>query len=145
MFYQEKSIYVSLISTLLVFGYYLISVFQMVQADSLTSESVISLTITIIVLMIIVNIISHIVFNIVNRMASKELEPGFTDELDKLIDLKATRNSHMLLMAAFMLTILGSSFIDISMLVMFILFFVYLMTSCIFGEISKLYLYRKGL
>jgi hypothetical protein len=120
------------------------NIFVMDQEDTLNSASVLDLVVTIIVLLIIVNIVTHIIFNVINRITTKEEEPGFADELDKLIELKATRNSHYAFMIGFMLTILASLVIDMALLTMFILVFLYLIGSCIIGEISKLYLYRKG-
>ncbi|MFV1982429.1 MAG: hypothetical protein ACC657_02725 [Thiohalomonadales bacterium] len=145
MSYQEKNILVSLISTILVFGYYLMELISLGQQDTLNSTAVVDLMVTIIIAMILVNIVTHVVFNIINKMTTEEQEPGFADELDKLIELKATRNSHYAFMIGFMLTILASLVIEISLLVLFILVFLYLISSCIIGEISKLYLYRKGI
>lgn len=145
MSYQEKNILVSLISTILVFGYYLMELISLGQQDTLNSTAVVDLMVTIIIAMIVVNIVTHVVFNIINKMTTEEQEPGFADELDKLIELKATRNSHYAFMIGFMLTILASLVIEISLLVLFILVFFYLISSCIIGEISKLYLYRKGI
>ena len=65
MSYQEKSVTVSLMSSLLILGYYLVSIFQMVQGEGLVAARVFRLAGIILAAGIIVNISANILTNIV--------------------------------------------------------------------------------
>jgi hypothetical protein len=69
---------------------------------------------------VVAKIIIHIVFSIIHKLATNEKEPSFLDELDKLIALKATRNSHYVFVLGFAAS-MGSLVIDMSPSVMFII------------------------
>ena len=147
MSYQEKNITVSLMSTLLIFGFYLINLLQMYQEGSLISTDVFSLWATVIVLAIIVNILSNIitqiVFSIIHVIKTNEVEPSIADERDKLIELKGTRISYIVFSFGVFLSML-TLVLNKPPLVMFTL----LVISGLFAEISadvvRLYLYRRG-
>jgi hypothetical protein len=146
MSYQEKKNIVSLISTLLIFGIYCSYVFQMYQEGSIDSTSLHfwgSVILILIPVSIVAKIIISIVFNIINRMLTNEKEPSFSDELDKLIGLKATRNSHYVFVIGFLLA-MGSMVIDKPPSVMFITLIFSGLVSEMVGGITQLYLYRRG-
>lgn len=97
MSYQEKKNIVSLVSTFLILGFYCMYVFQQQPFGSLEQAEVHLFWATFILLLLPVTIaakiIISIIFSILYRIAAKEEEPSFSDELDKLIELKAIRNS----------------------------------------------------
>jgi len=146
MSYQEKKIYVSLISTTLIFGFYCLYVFQNHQESIDSSESFSFWGAVILILIpasIVAKIIIAIVFNIINRITTNEKEPSFADELDKLIELKATRISHYVFVAGFLLA-MGLLAMDQPPSAMFITLILSGFLSELLGGITQLYLYRRG-
>jgi hypothetical protein len=147
MSYQEKKNIVSLIGTLLVFGFYCLFVFQKYPAGSLDSTETFSYWGAFILILIPVSIVAKIiitiVFNIIYRITTNEKEPSFSDELDKLIELKATKNSHYVFTLGFLLA-MGSLVMDMPHSAMFIILISSGLVSEIVGVITQLYFYRKG-
>jgi len=92
---------------------------------------------------IVAKIIIHIIFSIINTITTKEKEPSFFDELDKLIELKATRNSHYVFTVGFVLSMVPLV-MDMSPSVMFVILILSGLLSEIVGVSTQLYLYRRG-
>lgn len=92
MSFKEKSIWISLVTTILVFGYYFVRVLQMVSNEAVGNAEIAVFFVSIIVLVIVIQIISHILLTIAHR-------PETEDERDQIIELKATRNAYYLLIA----------------------------------------------
>ena len=88
-------------------------------------------------------IILHIIFSIINRIATNENEPAFADELDKLIDLKATRITHYTFSMGTVLA-MGSLAIGMTPNTMFVIFIGSAFLSEVAGQISQLIYYRRG-
>ncbi len=136
--FQEKSVWISLSATVLIFAYYL---FQVVEIFLNPREDA-NLTILFfiaIVLTIIIQIVAQSLLAIVNR---KEASHGL-DERDRIIQLKSLRISHYTLVAG--TWIAGFSiFMDFSapMVAHAVLFFFIL--SEIFGFLAQLIQYRRG-
>lgn len=147
MSFQEKRNVVSLISTLLIFSLYSMYVFQKYQEGSFHTSNAYSFWGAFILILIPVSILAkiiiHIVFSIVNTIATKEKEPRITDELDKLIELKSTRNSHYVFIIGFLLAMIPLV-MDQPPYVMFIIFISSGLLSEVIGVITQLYLYRRG-
>jgi hypothetical protein len=147
MSYQEKKNLVSLIGTTLIFGSYCLYVFQMYQERSIDPANSFSFWGAAILILIPVSIVAKIIiqiaFNIIYRITTNEKEPSFADELDKLIELKATRNSHYAFILGFLLS-MGSLVMDMSPSVMFIILFISGFVSELVGIFTQLYLYRRG-
>lgn len=147
MSYQEKKNIVSLIGTILIFGFYCLYMYQRHQEGSLDQADTYrywgSFILILIPVSIAAKIIIQIAFNILYRITTNEEEPSFSDELDKLIELKATRNSHYVFMLGVVLS-MGSLVMDMPHSVMFIIIILSGFMSEVIGYISQLYLYRKG-
>lgn len=148
MSYQEKRSIVSLVSNILIFTFYYIYVLQLYQEQSLKSTDDFSFWGAVILIFIpvsiVIKIIIHIVFSIINTIATNEEEPSFSDELDKLIDLKATRNFCFAFLAGFFLS-MGSLVIKMPPIVMFNILLFSMIVSGIIIDITQLYFYRKGI
>src|SRR4051794_6193954 len=116
MSYQEKKNVVSLIGNLLVFGFYCLYVFQNYPFGSPDSTDTFrfwgAFILILIPVSIVAKIIITIVFNIIYRITTNEVEPSFSDELDKLIELKATKNPHYAFTLGFLLA-MGSLVMDL--------------------------------
>jgi len=149
MSYRETNIFVSLASSLLVLGYYLVSWLQMYQEEGLNSAKVFRLWLIVIVATIVLNILGNILTNIVLSIAhaiktqSKE-EPHFIeDERDKLVELKGVKAAYITFSIGVFLSMLTFVFGQ-PPLVMFSLIIFFSVTAEIVGDIFQLYLYRRG-
>ena len=147
MSYQEKNIVVSLVSTLLFLGYYAINVYRMVEEGNFNAPNVYSLWATVIVLAVVVTIVStvltQIVFSTLHAIRTRE-EPDFIeDERDKLIGLIGTRNSYGVFSIGVFIS-MATLVMGMSPLVMFLLLIFSGIIGAVVGDLSKLYLYRRG-
>ncbi|MBI3152218.1 MAG: hypothetical protein HYZ21_08800 [Chloroflexi bacterium] len=149
MSYQEKNITVALASQLLILGYYLFSLFQMYRGDGLVSTKVFSLWAVVIVAAIIVNIIGSILTNILLSIVhaiktrSEQEERFIEDERDQLIGLKGNKVSYIVFSLGVLASMLAFAFGQ-PPLVMFCLLIFSSILAEIIGDLSQLYLYRKG-
>ncbi|MFX3637008.1 MAG: hypothetical protein ACE3L7_30410 [Candidatus Pristimantibacillus sp.] len=147
MSYQEKKNYVSLFCTLFIFGFYCLYVFRNYQEEIFGPTLNFSVWGAIILILIPISIVAKIIitiiFTIINRITTNEIEPSFSDELDKLIELKATRNSHYVFVLGFILSMVALV-IDRSPSTMFMILLFSGFVSEIVGVGTQLYLYRRG-
>ncbi|WP_423798032.1 hypothetical protein [Neobacillus sp. SAB-20_R2A] len=147
MTYQEKKSIVSLISAILIFGTYCLYMYPRHPERGLESLETFrywgSFVLILTLLSIVAHIIISILFNILFRMTTGEKEPTFADELDKLIDLKANRNSFFVFIFGFLLA-MGSLVIYQPSQMMFIILIISGFISDVTGSVTKLYHYRKG-
>lgn len=147
MSYQERRAIVSFISTILISTLYSAYMLQRYPDGGAYSPEVFSYWATFFILLIPVSIaakiIIHIVFSIINTITSNEGEPSLTDERDKLIDLKSTRNALYTFVAGFFLAI-GSAAADAPPTIMFILLLGAGILSQIVADISQFFFYRRG-
>ncbi|MFC3746453.1 hypothetical protein [Paenibacillus sp. GCM10012306] len=93
MTYHPKKAIVSILTSLLVFLYLFIDI------QGTSSAGVESLPqlwgaffLKWIVIEVLAKMVILIVFNILNRLTTREAEPSFADERDRMIELKAVRN-----------------------------------------------------
>ncbi|WP_199615305.1 hypothetical protein [Paenibacillus alkalitolerans] len=147
MTYQEKKSIVSLISAIIIFGSYCAYMYPQFPKGGLESTETFRYWGSFVLILTLVSIVAHIIisiiFNIVFRITTGEKEPTFADELDKLIDLKAFRNSFFVFILGFLLA-MGSLAIDQPSQVMFVILIASGFISDVTGSITKLYHYRKG-
>ncbi|MFC0273686.1 hypothetical protein ACFFIX_20035 [Metabacillus herbersteinensis] len=147
MTYQEKKSIVSLFSAILIFGFYCLYMYPRYPGGGLESTETFRYWGTFVLILTLFSIVSHIIisiiFNIVFRITTREKEPAFADELDKLIDLKANRNSFFVFIVGFLLA-MGSLFIYQPSQVMFIILIISGFISDVTGSVTKFYHYRKG-
>jgi len=149
MSYQEKETIVSLFSNIIISAIYFYIVVQRFQIGTYDSTGVIyfwaSVILILIPVLIVPKIVIIIIFNIINTIITREEDdPSFTDELDKLIDLKATRNFYHVFMVGFLLSMV-SIVAGMSVVVMFMILLSTLIISGIIMDISQLYFYRRGI
>jgi hypothetical protein len=125
--------------------------FMMFQNDSFTSTNVFRmwgvLIVLVVVLTILATILTHIVSAILQAIQSGgEEEPEIDDtkdERDNLIDLKGTKVTYVVSSIAVFLSMLTFVFGQPA-LVMFSLLILSGIVAQIVGDISRLYLYRRG-
>jgi hypothetical protein len=145
--FQEKKTLFYLLSTFLIFGSYCLYVFQNAPFGILDQEDPFRFwglfVIVLIPVTIVAKIILHILFSIINRMVTNEDEPSFADELDKLIDLKATRVTHYTFSMGTVLA-MGTLALGMTPNTMFVTFVGFAFLSEVAGYIAQLYYYRRG-
>lgn len=147
MSYQERRALVSVISTILITVFYSAYMIQRYPEASAYSAEMFRFWgmffLVLIPVTIVAKIIIQIIFSIVNTIASEEEEPAIVDERDRLIELKAMRNSLYVFSAGVMLA-MASLVIDMPPAVMFIILFCAGLVSEIISEVSQFYFYRRG-
>ena len=151
MSFQEKNITVSLVNFILILGFYLIRVFQMIRGGSFDSTNVFRLWGIVIALAVVVTIfatiLTHIVSAIIHAIKTGEEKPDIEDiedERDQLIDLRGTKVTYFVTSIGGFLSML-TFVIGQPPLVMFTLLIFFGVLAQIIGDISRLYLYRRGL
>jgi hypothetical protein len=150
MSFQQKNITVSLVNFSLILAVFLIRVFQMIQTGSFNSTNVFRLWGIVIALAVLVTIfatiLTHIVSAIVQAIKTGDENPkieDIADERDKLIDLRGTN-------ATFLVSSIGAFLAMLTFvlgqppLVMFTLLIFFGVVAQIAGDISRLYLLRRG-
>lgn len=147
MSYQLKKSIVSLLCSLLIIGLYCLWVFQVNPDKSETIEGTIKYWGIVMILMlpvqIIPKIIVQIIFSMINWLTTKEKEPSFSDELDKLINLKSTRNSFYGFCFIFFGS-MGLLALELPISTMFYTMFFGLSACGLIAEISEFAYYRRG-
>jgi len=148
MSYQEKENIVNIFSALAISITYALIIYQkhlQGQFDLTTDYQKWGIIFLIFIgVSIIARIIIYIIFSIINSIATREEEKPITDERDKLIKLKATRNMHYTFSLGFMFSFIGLAF---GMPVFGI--FLFFIGSCLLSElvenISQIYYNRRGI
>lgn len=150
MSFQEKNVTVSLVNFTLILGFFSLRVFQMLQGGGFNSTNVFRLWGIIIVLAVVVTvfatILTHIVSAIIEAIRTGQDDPkveDFQDERDRLIDLRGTQVTYFVSSIGVLLSMLTFVFGQ-PPLVMFTLLIFFGVLAQIIGDISRLYLYRRG-
>ncbi len=149
MSYQEKSIYVYLISSIIMFALYGVYMFEMYQEgrfDGADASSLVGKSIFVLIgVSIVVSIIVQIIFTIINTLVTKENEHehSISDERDKLIDLKGMQFCFIAFGIGF-LGSMGALAMGTAPFMVFCLIIFSMFVGSIVGEITKLFFYRKG-
>ena len=146
-FNKEKEIITTTISMLLIIIFYTWYVYQKKVAGNLEIINDFQFWgksfLLMIPIMVGALIIIMIIFAIIHKIITNEDLPTRTDEMDRLINLKALRISHGTYSIGFLLA-MGSQAIGMQPWVMFVT----LISSCFIGAlaegITKIYFYRKG-
>jgi hypothetical protein len=150
MSYQEKNITVSLVNFSLILGFFLIRIFQLLQSGGFNSTNVFRLwgiTIALAILVtIFATILTQIISAIIQAVRTGKEDPkieDLEDERDKLIDLRGTKLTYLVSSIGGFLSML-TYVVGQPPLVMFSLFIFFGVVAQIVGDISRLYLYRRG-
>ncbi len=137
--FREKSAWISLVSTVLLFGYYYGVALPTLLRRTDDHTSIFSHLVGVVILLIIIQVVLHIAVAVSNL---KDAQEG-ADERDRLIQLKATRVSYTVLVLGAWGTILimfkASSPLILGHLILF--FFV---LAELAGYTTRLIQYRRG-
>jgi uncharacterized membrane protein len=147
MSFQEKRSIVSIIGTLAISAGYLFYMAQRAQQGGAgTSEDPrfwAGVILILIPVFVVFKVIFHVVFVVINVVATREEEPGITDEFDKMVELKSTRNFYHVFMAGFLLS-LAALVIEQPLPTMFLVVIGTIVVAAVVQDISQLYYYRRG-
>lgn len=147
MTYQENKSIVSLISVIVIFGSFCLYMYPQYPRSGFESLETFRFWGSFVFILIFVSIIAHIiiniVFNILYRIKTGEKVPTFEDELDMIINLKATRNSYFVFILGFLIA-MGSLIILQPSQIMFIILITSGFIADVTGSVTRLYHYRKG-
>ena len=149
MSYQEKNTLVSLTNAILLLAYYLIHLARIYEAEVFVAHHIYGLWVTTVILAIIAAILSNIITQIAVAIAiaiiAREVDEGelFMDERDKLIDLKGMRNAYFVTSIGVFFALL-SAVMGQPLPVMFTVLIIFAFVANIFGDASRLFLYRRG-
>jgi hypothetical protein len=146
---RKISIYVSLVSTMLILGYYLLNLIPMIRQGDLSSEDVFRLAAVVIIATIVLNIAGNIITLIVIQIihaiqtrSDKELRM-IQDERDKLIGLRGVQVSYFAFSLGVLIAMLTFVFGQPALLMFsLIVFFSLLAEIC--GDLAQLYFYSRG-
>ncbi len=163
MSYQEKRSVTTMLSAIILLSSYCMYIFNHVKSNAYNNNDLKGLAISMLVFIgigiiaiIIIQIIFHIFLSI--QIAAKEFIENdrnkneidktikanmVEDEMDHLIDLKASRISTILFSFGFFLALI-SLICNYSAYVMLNIFFISWLLSMIFENIIRIYFYRKG-
>lgn len=153
MLYQEKKTIATLLSGVLVLAAYAIYVLQKLKSGDLGLEtglkgwaSAMLVFIGVgVAATIVILIVFHIINAVVQEVRHEEAEdPSVEDEMDKLIALKATRNSYFLVGAGFVASLV-LLVLRQSPVVMLNVLFVSFNLGGLCDGFFQLYFYRKGI
>ena len=147
MTYQERRSLVSLIGTAIIIAGYLAFITGRAQEAGPSVESDIqfwaSAVLLLIPVYIVLQVIVIILFTIANTIATRRQESEASDEFDRLVDLKSTRNFYHTFMAGFVLAMLTAA-LGQPPAAMFIVLLFGIFAASIMSYASELYYYRRG-
>lgn len=150
MSFQQRNITVSLVTFILILGFYLLRIFQLLETDSFVSTNVFRLWGIIVVLAIVATIVltilAHIgsaVFQVIKTGDENPKIEDIQDERDKLIDLRGTQITYVASSLGVLVAMLTFVFGQPPLLMFSMLIFSGLLAQII-GDISRLVLYRRG-
>jgi hypothetical protein len=150
MSFQQKNVTVSLVTFTLILGFYLIRLAQFILDGSFNSANVFRLWGFIIAFAVVgtilATILTHILSVITEAVRTGEEDPkveDIEDERDRLIDLRGTKVTYFVSSIGGFLSML-TFVLGQPPLVMFSLLIFFGVLAQILGDISRLYLYRRG-
>jgi hypothetical protein len=150
MSFQQKNVTVTLVTFMLILGFFLIRLFQINLDGSFNSTTVFRLWGFVIAFAIVgtivATILTHIFSVITQTIKTGDEDPkieDIEDERDQLIDLRGTKVTYFVSSIGGFLSMLTFA-LGQPPLVMFTLLIFFGVVAQIIGDISRLYLYRRG-
>ncbi len=147
MTYQEKQNVVNIFSALLITVVYAFMVLQRHQQGQFDLTQDFNkwgvLFLIFIGVSVAARIVILIIFHIINAIATREEKVPEEDERDKLVKLKATRNSYYAFTSGFVVSVIGLA-LGMPVHWIFIAFVCFGLVAEIIENGSQIYYYRKG-
>ena len=147
MSFQEKRAIASLITSTLVSALYFAEVYRRYSEGVFAAGEDFHFWASAILIFIPVQVVAKIILDVlavvVQAAVTRKEEPDITDEMDNLIDLKATRNFSLVFMAGFLLA-MGALVLSLPPVVMFVIFTLAMVVGGVILDLSPIYYYRRG-
>lgn len=144
---KEKETIVTLISAVVIMGFYSLYVYQNYLKEDWTLINDFKFWGTTFLIMIPVQIVSqiiiHILFAIFNKIVTNEDMEMMSDERDKLIELKSIRIAHWIFTGGF-LTAMTTQAVGMEPWAMFASLITFGFLAAIISGSAKIYFYRRG-
>lgn len=144
---KERQILVTVISSIVIVGWYTLRVYNNQIAGNVEIMNDFRFWgrsfLWLIPVAIVAQIVIQIIYAIINRIVTSEDVPTKNDERDKLIELKSIRIAHWVFTMGFIIA-MGSLAFNMQPHVMFITLFASGFGASIISELAKLYFYRRG-
>lgn len=140
MSFQEKSIWISLVVTTIIFGYYFVKAFDVFLNPFSNNPGLVSLLMGVVILTIIVEIILQTILSIFSK---KEASAG-NDERDKIIKFKSFRISYFILIFGAWVAVISLLVPKSTTLFMANIIIFFSILSELFGFVTQLIYYRRG-
>lgn len=144
---KERQILVTVISSVVIIGWYTMHVYNNQIAGNIEILNDFRFWgkafLWLIPVSIVAQIVIQIIYAIINRIVTNEDVPSKNDERDRLIELKSIRIAHWIFITGFVLA-MGSLAFNMKPQVMFITLFASGFGASIISELAKLYYYRMG-
>jgi uncharacterized membrane protein len=148
MSYQEQRALLAFLSTLAVNALYLLLMLPVQPSGDPYAPQVFHFWgrffMVLIGLSILVRILITILFSIITTLATREAEPDFEDERDRLIDLKAARYGWYVFAIGFVLAML-TLVLEMPPATMFLVLMLGGLASQLSSELAEFWFYRRGL
>lgn len=139
MTHHEKTIWVSLVSTVIIFGTYFFQAFSIMNDPERPDQTLIMYFIIAVVIAVAIQITTQIFFALTDRKAA---EAGM-DERDKCIDLKTNRISYYVLVFGIWIGV-GTQALESNATLLINILMLSFVVAELVTYISKLVIYRRG-
>ncbi len=144
---QEKTIWVSMVGTLLSYGlfYYFALAWYQEGMDFFDEMKYWAKGLLILIpIQIGFKVVPMIIFHIIHYIITKEEVEHYNDEFNRLIEAKGNRNFYYVFQAGFYFAMISLLF-DMGLFFMFNTIIVFMLLGTLFMDASQIYFYRKGL
>ncbi|HRE46357.1 MAG TPA: hypothetical protein PLD47_01420 [Aggregatilineales bacterium] len=147
MSFQEKRSIVSLLCNIVIALGYFLYLFQRVEDGGAAVRDDLRFWAAAILILIPVYVVFHIVFQVIFLViyvaATGEKDLDLTDEFDRMVELKSTRNFYHMFMAGFLFS-LGAVVAEQPAYVMFLGVLAGVVAASIVQDLSQFFYYRRG-
>ena len=137
--YHEKSIWASLVSTVIIFGVYFTMAFKVMNDPNIPDITLIFFFIGAVITIVIVQIILQTILAIMNRKVAE----GGHDERDKAIEMRSTQYSYYILIFGIWASV-AAMLINFSTLLLINLIMLTFIVAEVVSYITTLIHYRRG-
>lgn len=147
MSFQEKRSMVSLLGNIVIALGYFFYLAQRVEEGGTVVRNDLRFWAAAILILIPVYVVFHVLFQVVFLAAyvaaTGEKDLDLTDEFDRMVELKSTRNFYHMFMAGFLLS-LGALVVEQPPYVMFLIVLAGVVAASIVQDLSQFFYYRRG-
>ncbi len=141
--FTEKSVWISLVSTVLVYGYYFVRVFEQAGNPDFGTMNTLGLFVRVVIAIVVIEIVLHSLMAVAGRRKDGSEPDQRKDERDNLIDLKSARIAYGILGFGVVCSAGGVLFSDNAVLMANIILFFFILSEVV-KFATQLFYYRRG-